>query len=106
VVQGLCVCAGAMLNHGLDEPLITIADNEVVVVLRGPGEDMNRIRIPENITAGLSPTVAATLNERQKTVLAEIDKNGTVSTGWITKTLGIVKDTAAMDIKELVVYMA
>ena len=55
-----------MLNHGLDEPLITIADNEVVVVLRGPGEDMNRIRIPENITAGLSPSVAAKLNELTK----------------------------------------
>jgi ATP-dependent DNA helicase RecG len=67
-----------MLNHGLDEPLITIADNEVVVVLRGPGEDMNRIRIPENITAGLSPTVAATLNERQKTVLAESVRPKTV----------------------------
>ena len=88
-----------MLNHGLDEPLITIADNEVVVVLRVPGEDMNRIRIPENITACLSSSVAATLNERQKVVLAEIVKNGTVSTGWITKTLGIVKDTAARDIK-------
>lgn len=79
-----------MLNHGLDEPLITIADNEVVVVLRGPGEDMNRIRFPENITAGLSPSVAAKLNERQKVILAEIVKNGTVSTGWITKTLGIL----------------
>ena len=61
-----------MLNHGLDEPLITIADNEVLVVLRGPGEDMNRIRIPENITAGRSPSVAATLNERQKTVLPKV----------------------------------
>jgi hypothetical protein len=67
-----------MLNHGLDEPLITIADNEVVVVLRGPGEDMNGIRIPENITAGLSPTVAAKLNERQKTVLAESVRPKTV----------------------------
>ncbi len=94
----------AMLNHGLDEPPITIADNEVVVVLRGPGEDMNRIRIPENITGCLSPSVAAKLNERQKAVLAEIVKNGAVSTGWITKTLVIVKDTAARDIKELVIY--
>ena len=74
------------------------------MALRGPGEDMNRIRISENITAGLSPSVAAKLNERQKVVLAEIVKNGTVSTGWITTTLGIVKDTAARDIKELVVY--
>ena len=67
-----------MLNHGLDEPLITIADNEVVVVLRGPGEDMNRIRIPENITDGLSPSVAAKLNERQKVILAEIVRLKTV----------------------------
>ena len=101
---GIMRMRDAMLNHGLDEPLITIADNEVVVVLRGPGEDMNRIRISENITAGLSPSVAAKLNERQKVILAEIVKNGTVSTGWITTTLGIVKDTAGRDIKELVVY--
>ena len=48
------------------------------MVLRGPGEDMNRIRIPENITAGLSPSVAAKLNERQKVILAEIVRLKTV----------------------------
>jgi predicted HTH transcriptional regulator len=99
---GIARMRDAMLNHGLDAPLITIADNEVVVTLKGPGDDMDRIRIPENITGGLTPSVAARLNERQKAILAEIVQNGSVSTGWITKTLGIVKDTAARDIKELV----
>ncbi len=73
-----------MLNHGLDEPLITIADNEVVVVLRGPGEDMNRIRIPENITAGLSPSVVAKLNERQILSRSRLSHDSTVS-DWSPK---------------------
>ncbi len=91
----------SMLNHGLDKPQITIVDHEVVVMLPGPGDDLDRIRTPENFAGGLAPSVEARLNQRQKAILSEIVKTGSVTTGWITKTLGVVKDTAVRDINEL-----
>ncbi|KZK75230.1 MULTISPECIES: ATP-binding protein [Chlorobium/Pelodictyon group] len=101
---GITRMRDSMLNHGLDAPLIAIADNEVVVTLIGPGENMERILLPENITGGISPAVAEKLNERQSAILAEIVRSGSVTTGWITKTLGVAKDTAFRDVRELVAF--
>lgn len=65
---------------------------------------MERILLPENITGGISPAVAEKLNERQNAILAEIVRSGSVTTGWITKTLGVAKDTAFRDVRELVAF--
>jgi len=92
----------AMLDHGLDQPAITIVDDEVVVTLRGPGEDMDRIRTPELVATGLKPSSEAKLNERQRAILEEVVKNGSVSTGWCKSTFGVVRDTAVRDIKGLI----
>ena len=91
----------AMLDHGLDKPLIAAIDNEVIVTLRGPGDDLDLIRTPK-VSGGLEPSIEAKLNERQKQILEEAVTNGSVSTGWCTNTFGIVKDTAVRDIKGLV----
>ena len=55
---------GWLVMHSL--PYSAAITEDVYSDLLGPGEDMNRIRIPENITAGLSPSVAAKLNELTK----------------------------------------
>lgn len=94
----------AMLDHGLDKPLITVVDNEVIVTLRGPGDDMDRIRTPKPSGGELEPSIQAKLNHRQKEILEEVVTNGTVSTGWCTQKFGIVKDTAVRDINELLEF--
>ena len=92
----------AMLDHGLYKPLIEVVDNEVIVTLRGPGDNLDLIRTPKTYGGGLEPSIEAKLNERQKAILEEAVANGSVSTGWCTNTFSIVKDTAVRDIKELV----
>ncbi|TLS68122.1 DUF4062 domain-containing protein [Mariprofundus erugo] len=92
----------AMLDHGLERPVITIVDDEVVVMLPGPGDDLDRIRVTAQATSGLKPSIEAKLNDRQKSILEEIVANGSVSTGWCKKQFGVVQDTAVRDLKELV----
>jgi predicted HTH transcriptional regulator len=92
----------AMLDHGLDKPLIEVVDNEVIVTLRGPGDNFDLIRTPNTSGGGLEPSIEAKLNERQRAILEEVVANGSVSTGWCTKAFGVVKDTAVRDLNELV----
>lgn len=92
----------AMLDHGLDKPVITIVDEEVVVTLPGPGDDLDRIRVSTQAALGLKPSIEAKLNDRQKSILAEVVTSGSVTTGWCKKQFGVVQDTAVRDLKELV----
>lgn len=92
----------AMLDHGLDKPLIEVVDNEVIVTLRGPGDNLDLIRTPKISGGGLKPSIAAKLNERQKAITEEVVANGSVSTSWCTNAFGVVKDTAVRDLNELV----
>jgi len=91
-----------MLDHGLDEPVFSIVDNEVQVLLRGPGEDLDRIRIPSGTGTGISPSIEKKLNSRQKRILEEVVENSSTTTRWCMKTFNIVRDTAARDLKGLV----
>lgn len=91
----------AMLNHGLDKPKLTLDDDIFTVMLPGPGEDLDRIRTPKDDGAGIPPSVEAKLNKRQKKILNEVVKNGSVTTKWCKDTFGVVQDTAARDLKKL-----
>lgn len=55
-----------MINHGLDKPEIKIIDGEVVVILYGPDENMDRLRLPDNIPKIIKPSIEKKLNIRQK----------------------------------------
>lgn len=92
----------AMLDHGLERPVISIVDDEVVVTLPGPGDNLDRIRVSTQAAPGLKPSIEAKLNDRQKSILEEVVTNGSVTTGWCKKQFGVVQDTAVRDLKELV----
>lgn len=92
----------AMLDHGLDLPVIRVVEDEVVVTLPGPGENLDRIRIPDGEVITLEPSVEAKLNERQKEIVREVVRNGSVTTGWCKEQFGVVQDTAVRDLRELV----
>lgn len=92
----------AMLDHGLERPVFTMVDDEVIVTLPGPGNDLDRIRTPEIAGPGLSPAVEARMNKRQKIIHEEAVRNGSVTTGWCIKQFGVARDTAIRDMNGLV----
>ncbi len=91
----------AMLNHGLSVPEYDLTDGYFRVTLKGPGEDLDRLRVPSDAAAGIPPAVAVQLSKRQVSILEQAVKDGKVTTGWVVTSLGIAKDTAVRDLKGL-----
>lgn len=89
-----------MLNHGLEQPLIGADTGYFQVTFPGPGDDLDRIRVPETRLL-ITPAIEARLNERQKKVMTEVLTSGFVSSGWIVRELGVTYDTANRDLKGL-----
>jgi ATP-dependent DNA helicase RecG len=90
-----------MLDHGLDRPVIGTDMGYFQVAFPGPGEDVERLRVPDT-RLRVTPAVEAQLDERQRTILARALANGSVTTGWCIETLGVVRDTAHRDLVGLV----
>ena len=99
---GIMRMTGAMLDHGLDRPSFAPDDGCVVVTLPGPADNMERIRVLEDVPSGLTPAQEEVLNDRQRDILRHALENGTVTNRWCRQTLGIVYDTAYRDITGLV----
>jgi ATP-dependent DNA helicase RecG len=90
-----------MLDHGLDQPLIGTDTGYFQVTFPGPGEDLDRIRVPE-IRLRVTPAVEASLNERQRKILAYALEAGTVTTRWCIENLEVARDTVHRDLVGLV----
>jgi len=89
-----------MLDHGLEPPLLSTEMGYFQVTFRGPGNDIDRLRIPEERLL-VTPAVEARLNERQRMAVTEVLKSGFVSSGWMVRELEIAYDTANRDLKGL-----
>jgi predicted HTH transcriptional regulator len=90
-----------MLDHGLEPPLLGTDTGYFQVTFPGPGENLERIRVPEARLA-ITPALAARLNARQKKIMAQTAEAGAVTNRWCVQTLQVVKDTAHRDLVELV----
>ncbi|MHB8523949.1 MAG: ATP-binding protein [Limisphaerales bacterium] len=90
-----------MLNHGLDQPLLGTDTGYFQVTFPGPGEKLDRIRVPETRLT-VTPAIEARLNERQKKIIAQVAKATHVTSGWCVRHLDVAKDTAHRDLVELV----
>ena len=90
-----------MLNHGLEQPLLGTDTGYFQVTFPGPGGKLDRIRVPETGLA-VTPAIEARLSERQKKIVAQVAKDGHVTSGWCVRHLNVVKDTAHRDLVELV----
>lgn len=89
-----------MFQHGLNNPAISIEDGYFQVTLRGPGENIDQIRVPESRLL-VTPAIEATLNERQLAALKEVLTSGSVASGWLVKKFNVAYDTANRDLKGL-----
>lgn len=90
-----------MLNHGLDQPLLDTDTGYFQVTFPGPGENIDRIRVPETSLV-VTPAVEAQLNKRQKKIVAHVAEYGFVTSGWCRDNLSVVYDTIRRDLLFLV----
>ncbi len=90
-----------MLNHGLDQPLLSTEMGYFQVTFPGPGENIDRLRVPDRQLT-VTPAIEAQLNERQRRILSYAIESGSVNTKWCIETLGVVRDTAYRDLSTLV----
>ena len=88
-------------DHGLDRPLIGSDTGYLQITFVGPGEDMERLRVPEN-QFRVTPAIEAQLNERQRRILSHVLEHGSVTRRWCVAEFGVVNDTAGRDLKSLV----
>ena len=85
-----------MLNHGLDQPLLGTDTGYFQVIFPGPGENLNRIRVPETRLM-VTPAIEAQLNERQKKMLALLAAGEKLTSRRCEQEFGITRDTASRD---------
>jgi predicted HTH transcriptional regulator len=90
-----------MLDHGLNQPLLSTDTGYFQVTFPGPGEKIDRLRVPESRLV-VTPAVEAKLNERQKRIVAHVLETGSVTSGWCLKEFGVVYNTAYRDLDTLV----
>lgn len=90
-----------MLNHGLDQPLLGTDTGYFQVTFPGPGDNIDRIRVPEGPLL-VTPAVEAQLNKRQKKIVAHVAEYGFVTSGWCRDNLSVVYDTIRRDLLFLV----
>ncbi|MDD4737323.1 MAG: ATP-binding protein [Kiritimatiellae bacterium] len=90
----------AMLNHGLSAPEYDLNEGYFLVTLKGPGDDLERLKVPAG-TGVISGAVEAQLNERQRRMMAHALTAGFVTSGWCKKTLGVAYQTVYRDIQSL-----
>ena len=90
-----------MLDHGLDQPLYGTDTGYFQVTFPGPGENVDRLRAP---TAPLlvTPTIEAQLSKRQKEILAQVLRTGSVTSGWCVKRFRVSYHTAQRDFDAMV----
>ncbi|NTU43991.1 MAG: DUF4062 domain-containing protein [Chlorobiaceae bacterium] len=92
----------AMLNHGLNAPVLSRSDGYFIVTLFGPNGDYDRIRLTGPIAGPVTPAIEEQLNHRQKGIYLEVQKRGRVTRRWCVDTFTVANDTAGRDLKLLV----
>jgi ATP-dependent DNA helicase RecG len=90
-----------MLDHGLDQPLLGTEMGYFQVTFPGPGENIERLRVPEKRLL-VTPTVEAQLNERQKEMMLLLVQGEALTSRLCEERLHVSRDTAVRDFKLLV----
>lgn len=89
-----------MLNHGLEKPLIGTDTGYFQVTFPGPGENIDRILVPETRLL-VTPAIEAQLNERQKEIINYVLENGVATSGWCRKRFNVAYQTVYRDLNGL-----
>ncbi len=90
-----------MLNHGLDQPVLGTDTGYFQVCFPGPGENLDRIRVPEN-RLDITPAVEAQLNERQRKMLQRLADGQELTSRDCEAEFGVTRTITASDFGKLV----
>lgn len=90
-----------MLDHGLDPPVLGTDMGYFQVVFQGPGENIERLRVPEK-RLRITPAMEAKLNERQKAMAAILVRGESLTSRRCEKEFNITRDTANRDFMLLI----
>ncbi len=99
--SGIGRMKAAMLNHGLGPPTYDEPEGYFRVTLRGPSDNLDKLRVPSDTSASIAPAIMDQLSERQQRIVEEAVLSGKVTTGWVVKSLKVSKPTAFRDLDHL-----
>jgi predicted HTH transcriptional regulator len=85
-----------MLNHGLDRPAIGADTGYFQITFPGPGENVERLRVPEKHLL-VTPAVEAQLNERQRKMLLLLVQGNELTSRKCESLFSVTRDTANRD---------
>ncbi len=99
--SGIGRMKSAMLNHGLDEPQYDLVDGYFRVTLKGPGDDLSRLRVPEGTAKGIPPAVEEQLTDRQRDIVSLLAKGGKVTSASCMKRYTLTRQAMNADFNHL-----
>ncbi len=88
--------ADQMLNHGLDRLAIGTDTGYFQITFPGPGENLDRLRVPER-RLPVTPAVEAQLNERQRKMLLLLVQGEELTSRKCETLFSITRETANQD---------
>lgn len=90
-----------MIAHGLDKPIIGTDTGYFQVTFPGPGDDIERIRVPKD-RLSVAPTIEATLSERQREMAKRLVAGEELTARSCEALFGVTRPVLARDFKRLV----
>jgi predicted HTH transcriptional regulator len=99
--SGFVRMRNAMVNHGLDEPVIGADTGYFQVVFPGPGDNLDRLRAPTRRLV-ITPAIEAQLTERQRVIVHHVATGESVTRRWCVQKFRVANDTAGRDLRDLV----
>jgi len=92
-----------MLNHGLETPLLGTDMGYFQVTFPGPGDDIDRLRVPEARLL-VTPAVEAQLNERQRKMMQWLVEGKELTSRQCEEEFGVTRPVTASDLGKLVEF--
>ena len=93
----------SMLDHGLEGPKLGMNTGYFQVTLPGPGDDLDRLRVPTSAVGQMiPPSIEEQLNDRQKRIVALMAEGEAVTSRQCVEMFGITRETATRDFSMLI----
>ena len=99
---GILRMRSAMLDHGLDAPEYLFRDGYFTVVLRGPGNDVDRLKVPSDMHVPAS--IEERLTKRQRKIVKWLAAGESITNRECQNRLRVSKVTAMKDLSTLVEF--
>lgn len=90
-----------MLHHGLEKPLIGSDSGYFQVIFQGPGENIERLRVPDSRLL-VTPAIEAELNDRQRQMMRWLVEGHELTSRYCESEFGVSRTITAKDFGKLV----